>query len=226
MACRMVLALVLALFLATPAAARAPVPPPPDLTAALDAARTPAAISMARTNLRQVHGTEPTTISIADRGIPAYVLNPDFVRGVPGAPAGVLQYIAVTATAGSGDRVTLRASQDPTGAWGVDSAFSGNDEEVLSARLAPGSVLLNEPQINGWYELKPAGVVLLQASLPQSPVGTLIPLADYQTQVGTRYGETLSPKPPPAESSWTAPVVVTAAALLVAFVLFRRLRSA
>ncbi|WP_352231542.1 hypothetical protein [Actinokineospora sp. NBRC 105648] len=182
-----------ALSFTTPASASAALPPPSpaDFAAAVEAARTPAAIGVARTNFRQVHGVEPKTVAVADHGVAAYVLNPDFVRGVPGAPAGVLQYIAVTATADTGVRATLRANPEGAGHWTVGSVFSGDDEEALSARLGKDSVLLNEPQINGWYELTPSGVVLLQASLPQSPVGTPLPLAEYQRQVQSRYGDKL-----------------------------------
>ncbi len=179
--------------LAPSASAREVLPPPSpaDYAAALDAARTPAAISYAKTNFRQVHGVEPSAVTVADHGVPAYVLNPDFVRGDPKAPAGVLQYIAVTATADNGERATLRANPETPGNWIVGSVFSGDDEETLSRRLQPGSVLLNEPQINGWYELTASGVTLLQASLPQSPVGTLVPIAEYQQQVRSRYGDKL-----------------------------------
>ncbi|CCH30823.1 hypothetical protein ABZ816_00980 [Actinosynnema sp. NPDC047251] len=185
-------ALALALSGATASAGEAiPPPSPEDFAAALDAAKAPAAISFAKTNFRQVHGTEPAAVTVADHGVAAYVLNPDFVRGVPDAPAGVLQYIAVTATADDGKRVTLRADPQETGGWTVGSVFSGDDEETLSRRLRRGSVLLNEPQINGWYELDQTGVVLLQASLPQSPVGTFVPIAEYQEQVRARYGDKL-----------------------------------
>ncbi|WP_433260283.1 hypothetical protein ACQPZF_23725 [Actinosynnema sp. CS-041913] len=221
-------------------------PSPADFAAALEAAGTPAAISFAKTNFRQVHGIEPSTVAVADHGVAAYVLNPDFVRGVPGAPAGVLQYIAVTATADNGVRATLRASPEgPAGEWVVGSVFSGDDEETLSRRLRPGSVLLNEPQINGWYELTAAGVVLLQASLPQSPEGKLVPLAEYQQQVRSRYGDKLPgsahekdngigptqqhPAPPPPGTGLPAPAIGLAVAgavgvLAVAALLFRRSR--
>ncbi|WP_344431383.1 hypothetical protein [Amycolatopsis minnesotensis] len=167
-----------------------PAPPSPaDVDAAVHAAATPQAISFAKTNFRQVNHIDPDRVSVAGRGTPVYVLNPDFVRGRTGVPAGVLQYIAVTATAPGGEVTTLRSTPEKPGAWTVASAISGNDEEVLSKRLRPGSVLLNEPQINGWYELTSTGVVLLQASLPQSPVGGFLSLADYQGQVHTRYAD-------------------------------------
>lgn len=167
-----------------------PVPPSPsDLDAAVRAAATPHAISFAKTNFRQVSHIDPDRVSVAGKGTPVYALNPDFVRGRTGVPAGVLQYIAVTATASGGETATLRSTPKSAGAWKVASAISGNDEEVLSKRLRPGSVLLSEPQINGWYELTPTGVVLLQASLPQSPVGGFLPLADYQRQVHERYAD-------------------------------------
>ncbi|MBW4720478.1 hypothetical protein [Saccharothrix obliqua] len=177
----------------SPASAReaVPLPSPADVAAALHAARAPAAISFVKTNFRQVHGVEPKAVTVADHGVPAYVLNPDFVRGRTDAPAGVLQYIAVTATADTGVRATVRADPAGDGRWAVGSVFSGDDEEALSKRIAPGSVLLNEPQINGWYELTPAGVVLLRASLPQTPVGEFVPLAEYQEQVHARYADKL-----------------------------------
>ncbi|WP_211222291.1 hypothetical protein [Actinokineospora enzanensis] len=197
MACRKsfvctVVALIMVLFSSTASAEGEVAPPSPaDYAAALAAARQPEAISFAKTNFRQVHGTDPTTLTLSERGVATYVLNPDFVRGVPGAPAGVLQYIAVTATDEKGESATLRAMPEPTGQWSVGSVFSGNDEEDLSTHLPPGAVLMNEPQINGWYEWTPDGVKLLRASLPQSPVGALVPLADYQKQVKSRYGDKL-----------------------------------
>ncbi|WP_329059996.1 hypothetical protein [Amycolatopsis sp. NBC_01480] len=164
-----------------------------DLAAAVKAADQPRAVSFARSNFRQVGHAEPARITLAGKGIPVYTLNPGFVAGTAGAPAGVLGAIAVTATADSGAKATLRASRDSAapGGWVVANVLSGNDEEALSAKLQPGSVLLNEPQINGWYDLSPAGVVLLQASLPQSPVGRFVPLPDYQRAVHDRYADKL-----------------------------------
>ncbi|MET9263573.1 hypothetical protein [Amycolatopsis sp. NPDC004079] len=164
-----------------------------DVAAAVKAAETARAISFATSNFRQVGHGEPGRITVGHRGIPVYTLNPDFVAAKPGAPAGVLRSIAVTATAATGAKATLRAAPDrsaPTG-WSVGNVLSGNDEETLSARLRPDSVLLNEPQINGWYDLGRDGVVLLQASLPQSPVGQFTPIADYEQQVHSRYADKL-----------------------------------
>ncbi|RSN55290.1 hypothetical protein DMH01_33785 [Amycolatopsis sp. WAC 04182] len=176
-----------------PATASEGVAPPSadDLAAAVRVAGQPDAIGLARSNFRQVDRIEPQRITMGDRGIPVYTLNPDFVRGIAGAPAGALSSIAVTATADSGQKATLQAMPDGPGKWVAASVFSGNDEETLSARLKPGSVLLNEPQINGWYELGPGGVVLLRASLPQSPVGEFVPLSEYQRQVQGRYADKL-----------------------------------
>ncbi|MDT8913175.1 hypothetical protein [Amycolatopsis sp. PS_44_ISF1] len=175
------------------AAGRLTPPSAGDLAAAVKAAGQPHAISFARSNFRQVGGAEPGKITLDDRGIPVYTLNPAFVAGEAGAPAGVLRSIAVTATADSGAKATLRASPDSSapGGWVVGNVLSGNDEQVLSARLRPGSVLLNEPQINGWYDLGADGVVLLQASLPQSPLGQVVPLPDYQRAVHARYADKL-----------------------------------
>ncbi|RSM74984.1 hypothetical protein DL991_28715 [Amycolatopsis sp. WAC 01375] len=162
-----------------------------DLAAAVRVAGQPDAIGLARSNFRQVARIEPRRITMGEKGIPVYTLNPDFVRGITGAPAGVLRSVAVTATADSGQKATLQAMPEGAGKWVAASVFSGNDEETLSVRLKPGSVLLNEPQINGWYELGPDGVVLLQASLPQSPVGKFVPLSGYQREVHGRYADKL-----------------------------------
>ncbi|WP_410659292.1 hypothetical protein [Amycolatopsis sp. lyj-112] len=217
-----------------------------DLAAAVRTAGTPGAIAFARSNFRQVHHIEPRRIIVGERGVPVYTLNPDFVGGAAGAPAGVLRSIAVTATADSGQKTTLRVTQDgeKPAEWMVATALSGNDEETLSARLQPGTVLLNEPQINGWYALSPAGVVLLQASLPQSPVGQLIPLSEYQRNVHDRYADKMAgseyqrkrgigfaqAEKPPADGLPTPAVtglIAGGAALLVAalFVLRRKRRA-
>jgi len=168
-------------------------PSPQDVAAAVHAAGTDRALSFATSNFRQVDHADPGRITVASKGIPVYTLDVGFVTGTPGAPAGVLRSIAVTATAANGAKATLRAAPDQAapGGWTVGNVLSGNDEETLSARLRPGSVLLNEPQINGWYDLSPDGVVLLQASLPQTPVGQFVPLADYQRQVHDRYADKL-----------------------------------
>ncbi|XGP75510.1 hypothetical protein V5P93_003022 [Actinokineospora auranticolor] len=237
----MTIVTLIAVFCCGAASAREGVarPSSAEYAAALNAARDPSAIGFAKTNFRQVTGADPASVTVADHGVAAYVLNPDFVRGDADAPAGVLQYIAVTATADNGTRATLRATPDAPGTWVVGSVFSGDDEDVMSKRLSPDSVLLNEPQINGWYELRPTGVVLLQASLPQNPVGALIPLAEYQKQVNHRYGDKLPgsdyekrkgigfDRTPPAEGWSTAAVVLTtigAAVVLAATFFFWRRR--
>ncbi len=192
-----------------------------DLAAAVRVAGQPDAIGLARSNFRQVAHIEPRRITMGEKGIPVYTLNPDFVRGVEGAPAGVLRSVAVTATADSGQKATLQAMPEGPGKWIAASVFSGNDEETLSARLKAGAVLLNEPQINGWYELGPDGVVLLQASLPQTPVGKFVPLSDYQREVHGRYADKLpgsdyqrgggigftQATPPPADTGIPAGIV-------------------
>jgi hypothetical protein len=167
---------------------------PAQLSAAVAAAHTSGAISYAKTNFRQNGQPDPATLAVAGSGIVAYTLNPDFVRGTSGAPAGVFDYVAVPVTAPDGRTATIQATvdpADPSGTWTVGSVLSGDYERTLSAKLAPGAVLLGEPQINGWYELTGGGVRLLQASLPQSPVGQFIPLADYQKQVHDRYADKL-----------------------------------
>ncbi|GLZ41587.1 hypothetical protein Acsp05_52110 [Actinokineospora sp. NBRC 105648] len=166
-------------------------PTPAESVRAVAAANTPQAISFATTNLKQGGQPEPAAVTVAGSGIPVYTLNPDFVRGDPVAAAGRFAYVAVLATADDGRKATLMATQDPRAGWAVTSVLSGDDEHRLLARVPPGGVLLNEPQINGWYALTHTEVTLLQASLPQTPVGQPIPLDDYQRQVSSRYGDKL-----------------------------------
>ncbi|MCU1681278.1 MAG: hypothetical protein JWQ81_2017 [Amycolatopsis sp.] len=167
---------------------------PAEVSAAVKAAHAPGAISYAKTNFRQNGHPDPATLAVAGSGFVAYTLNPDFVRGIPGAPAGIFDYVAVPVTAPDGRTATIQATvdpADPSHSWTVSSVLSGDYEKTLSAKLSPGAALLGEPQINGWYELTGNGVRLLQASLPQTPVGQLVPLADYQRQVHDRYADKL-----------------------------------
>ncbi|MGW4527321.1 hypothetical protein [Amycolatopsis sp. NPDC004378] len=201
------------------------------LSAAVAAAHTPEAVGYARTNLRRPGQPEPAGISVADTGIPAYTLDPAFVRGETPAPAAVLAYVAVVTRTADGRTTTLQATPavpgHPESGWHVGSALSGDDEARLAAGLHPGTVLLNEPQINGWYELGPDGVRLLRASLPQNPVGALVPLGEYQRQVHDRYADK-QPQlagPPPAPSAprpWWLLGVVPVLAGVVVFVRRRR----
>jgi hypothetical protein len=126
---------------------------------------------------------------VADTGVPAYTLDPAFVRGHGGGRVAVLEYVAVVARAQDGRTATIQAAPDAQAGWRVGSVLSGDDETRLATGLRPGAVLLDEPQINGWYELSAAGVRLLRASLPQTPVGEFVPLASYQRQVHDRYAD-------------------------------------
>ncbi|MEC3980109.1 hypothetical protein [Amycolatopsis sp. H20-H5] len=194
------LSMFFSMFLSTPAMATADTPaqvqplPPAELTKAVAAAHAPGALSYAKTNFRQNGQPDPATLAVAGSGVVAYVLNPDFVRGVPGVPAGIVDYVAVPVTAPDGRVATMQATldpADPTRTWTVSSVLSDNYEQTLAGKLSPGAVLLGEPQINGWYELTGQGVRLLQASLPQTPVGQFLPLADYQREVHDRYADKL-----------------------------------
>ncbi|MCR6489781.1 hypothetical protein M8542_43915 [Amycolatopsis sp. OK19-0408] len=204
-----------------------------ELTAAVAAAHTPQAVSYARTNLRRPGRPEPAGITVADNGIPAYSLDPAFVRGGGAGPAAILAYVAVVARTDDGRVTTIQArpvlAGRPDSGWRVGSALSGDDEAQLVRRLSPGSVLLSEPQINGWYELGARGVRLLRASLPQSQVGALVPLSEYQHQVHDRYA---ARQPglagPPSHSSsppWWLFGLAAAAAVIAVIVGLRRRRS-
>ncbi|WP_092774884.1 hypothetical protein [Actinokineospora terrae] len=192
-----VVALAVAVLAAAPARAepvgRAEVAPLPRaaLDAAVASANTPRAVSFARTNLGQGGQPVPATVSVAGTGVPVYSLNPDFVRGDRSAAAGRFAYVAVLATAPDGREATMTAAPQPDSTWQVTGVLSGSDEHRLLARVPAGGVLLNEPQINGWYALTRDGVTLLQASLPQTPVDRFVPIDDYQHQVAGRYGDKL-----------------------------------
>ncbi|MDT8915204.1 hypothetical protein [Amycolatopsis sp. PS_44_ISF1] len=161
---------------------------PAQVSAAVAAAHSPQAVGFVRSNLRRPGQSEVGPITVTDQGVPAYTLSKDFVLERPDAPAGELGYIAVVATVPGGEPTTIKVVPDGPG-WHVMAALSGDDERRLSAGLAPGEVLLYEPQINGWYALTGDGVRLLQSSLPQNPVGRFVPLSQYQSQVHARYAD-------------------------------------
>lgn len=205
-----VAAALLGLGVCSPATAGVPAWEPPtsaQLSAAVSAAHTPRAFSYAQTNLRRPGRPEPAGITVAETGIPAYTLAPAFVHNGTG-PAALLQYVAVVARTADGRTSTIQAAPSvpgrPDSGWRVDSVLSGDDETQLTRQLAPGTVLLNEPQINGWYALDANGVRLLRASLPQNPVGTLVPLHDYQRQVYARYADKHPLKPTAATTIQTS----------------------
>lgn len=163
--------------------------PAAQVAAAVTAAHSDRAISFARTNFRRSGQPDPGAITVAATGVPAYTLDPAFVRGDGAGRVAVLEYVAVVARAQDGRTATIQAAPDARAGWRVGSVLSGDDETRLATRLRPGAVLLDEPQINGWYELGTGGVRLLQASLPQTPVGEFVPLASYQRQVHDRYAD-------------------------------------
>jgi hypothetical protein len=162
--------------------------PDAQVAAAVTAAHSDRAISFARTNFRRSGQPDPGVITVAGTGVPAYTLDPAFVRGDGAGRVAVLEYVAVVARAQDGRTATIQAAPDAAG-WRVGSVLSGDDETRLATRLPAGAVLLDEPQINGWYALSADGVRLLQASLPQTPVGAFVPLASYQRQVHDRYAD-------------------------------------
>ncbi|MGH3493204.1 MAG: hypothetical protein ACRDRL_10230 [Sciscionella sp.] len=166
-------------------------PTPRDIAAAVAAAHSTTAMRLAESNLRQASHVTTHTVKVGNSGIPAYRLNPAFVRGKKNAPAGVFDYIAVTATASQGTAVTMQVARNHAGHWQVNSVLSGTDEARLAARIPDSDALLYEPQINGWYDLAPQSVTLLQASLPQQPVGRSTPIAAYQRAVQQRYANEL-----------------------------------
>ncbi|MDT7797087.1 MAG: hypothetical protein QOI78_520 [Actinomycetota bacterium] len=163
--------------------------PAAQVAAAVTAAHSDRAISFARTNFRRPGQPDPGVITVADTGVPAYTLDPVFVRGDGDGRVAVLEYVAVVARAQDGRTATIQAAPDAQAGWQVGSVLSGDDETRLATRLPAGAVLLDEPQINGWYALSADGVRLLQASLPQTPVGVFVPLANYQRQVHGRYAD-------------------------------------
>jgi hypothetical protein len=111
-----------------------------------------------------------------------YTLNPDFVRS-NAAPVGVLQYTANTAVAKDGKTASVWTA--PSGE--VVNIASGNDEARYAAAAGPGALVLNEPQINGWYAVKDSRIIPLNAEARNS-VGKGMSVADYQRLVASKYG--------------------------------------
>ncbi|SHG25647.1 hypothetical protein SAMN05444320_107210 [Streptoalloteichus hindustanus] len=163
------------------------------VSAAVTAAHSTEAIGYARSNFRRPGHPDPGAITVGTTGTPVFTLDPAFVRGENTGPAAVLAYVAVVAHAQDGSAATIQVTPESPGRpdtkWRVDTVLSGDDEHQLTSQLSAGAVLLNEPQINGWYALGKDGVRLLRASMPQSPVGALVPLDAYQRQVRDRYAD-------------------------------------
>jgi hypothetical protein len=215
--------------------------PEAQVAAAVTAAHSAEAIGFARTNFRRPGQADPGVITVADTGVPAYTLDPAFVRGEGAGRVAVLEYVAVVARAQDGRTATIQAAPDARAGWRVGSVLSGDDETRLATRLPAGAVLLDEPQINGWYALSTDGVRLLRASLPQTPVGAFVPLASYQRQVHDRYADKqpgsryqrdgglgFAQHPETATAGtpgWWWPGVAGVVVLLVVTVVIRRARS-
>ncbi|MDT8913031.1 hypothetical protein [Amycolatopsis sp. PS_44_ISF1] len=156
------------------------------LAAAVAAAHTARAVSIALTNLEQGGRPRPATVAVAGLGIPVYEFSPAFIRGDQAAPVVQPAYVAVPAAAPDGRKVTMQVVPEPAG-WSVTGALSGDDEARLVGQVPPGGFLVNEPQINGWLALSGGEVRLLQASLPDGAAGAATSLHDYQLRLQQRY---------------------------------------
>ncbi|MCP2257137.1 hypothetical protein LX15_000822 [Streptoalloteichus tenebrarius] len=157
------------------------------------AAHSTEAIGYARSNFRGPGHQDPGAITVETTGVPVYALDPAFVRGETVGSVATLAYVAVVAHAQNGGTATIQVTPASPGhlgtEWRVDTVLSGDDERQLAGQLPSDTVLLSEPQINGWYALSDDGVRLLRASLPQSAVGVFVPLGEYQRQVRDRYAD-------------------------------------
>ncbi len=150
----------------------------PDVTATvgrfLGRAAAPGSRSAAAPAVRATVGGTPVAV---------YELSPEFVAG-RSTKAGKLAYLAVPARGEDGSTASVWTVRDQRGDWVVANIAAGDVEFRNAAGLAPGAVLLREPQTNTWYAVDGASVRPLAG-------GAAIPLAEYQRGVAARYGDKL-----------------------------------
>ncbi|WP_405779160.1 hypothetical protein [Streptomyces sp. NBC_00859] len=137
--------------------------------------------------------TAGATPGIEGPAVPVYTLSAAFVAGRPGAPIARLDFLASTAVASDGRKASVWTV--PHGSsWQVVNIATGDDEARYAARGAaalPGGTVFREPQINGWYVVKGARVLPLDAEAVRAVGARGTTLPAYQHRVHQAYGDKL-----------------------------------
>ncbi|MGW9306046.1 hypothetical protein ACWHA3_35155 [Streptomyces cyaneofuscatus] len=133
--------------------------PEQEVRVAVAAARTPAAVNLARSNLGIPAG-QSATLRVDDRGTVVHHLDPAFAERGGRLPLAVPGYVAVTAHAGDGRAVTLQVARvAPAGGgaprWAAVAAAQDATEADLAQKLEADEVLFENqgPRGREWYAL-------------------------------------------------------------------------
>ncbi|MFI5983478.1 hypothetical protein ACIBEA_21690 [Streptomyces sp. NPDC051555] len=128
--------------------------------------------------------------------VAVHVLDPDFVRGLPGAGPARAEGAATTATDATGRTATIRTAPSPAGdGWQVVSVASGDEEERHARAAGPDRTAFREPQTNTWYAWDGERVEPLHAEAASVLGAPALSTTAYQQQVAARYADRLPGSP-------------------------------
>ncbi|MFC6092378.1 LPXTG cell wall anchor domain-containing protein [Saccharothrix lopnurensis] len=263
-----VLALGASVLLSTPGPGRAaedPLPDIPDYQAALDAVKSTDALNAVCRFLAAPvpQGGSETPQTIPDKaepceGMPTFTikdplalneLTPGFVAGTspPVAVEAIrLGYLVSSLSVTVNNRqATVILAPTQGGGWHLAAVREGDSDAAYAAKAGVGSLVFNEPQVRGWYELRLLTVKPLNDQAREALGGqSSVSLSDYQKLVKARYADKLPGSDydtrgmssgygtarEPGDTTSSAPLLIggsgTALALAGgAFLLFRRRRA-
>ncbi|MFD7029275.1 hypothetical protein ACFWAR_14695 [Streptomyces sp. NPDC059917] len=204
------------LVLGAPTASAAPAAPTSvDLVRAREAAGAPHSLGAVEAFLAADHARSatgsggPPAARVPDREADApaaparlgatvavHTLDPDFVRGLPGAGPARAEGAATTATGATGRTATIRTAPTPAGdGWQVVSIGSGDEEERHARAAGPDRTAFLEPQTNTWYAWDGEVVEPLHPEAATVLGAAALPTAAYQRQVAARYADRLPGSP-------------------------------
>ncbi|MET8377913.1 hypothetical protein [Streptomyces microflavus] len=177
--------------------------PEQEVRAAVAAARTPAAVNLARSNLGIPAG-EAATLRVGERGTVVHHLDPAFAGRGGRLPLAVPGYVAVTAHADDGRAVTLQIARvTPAGGgaprWAAVAAAQDATEADLARRLEADEVLYENqgPRGREWYALDDRVLRPLTGGPGQSDTPGPLTIASYTEALRER-AVTAGPPPAPA----------------------------
>ncbi|MFE1479028.1 hypothetical protein ACFW6N_34935 [Streptomyces cyaneofuscatus] len=192
------------------AAAVADSPPPvterlpeQEVRVAVAAARTTAAVNLARSNLGIPAG-QSATLRVDDRGTVVHHLDPAFAERGGRLPLAVPGYVAVTAHAGNGRAVTLQVARvAPAGGgaprWAAVAAAQDATEADLARKLEADEVLFENqgPRGREWYALDDRALRPLIDGRGRSGPSETMTIASYTKALRER-AASAGPAVPPA----------------------------
>lgn len=181
-----------------------------EVRAAVAAARTPAAVDLARSNLG-IPARQTASLRVADRGTVVHHLNPDFGERHGSLPLAVPGYVAVTAWSGDGRAVTLQVARvvpDGGGAprWTAVAAAQDDTEAELARKLEADEVLYENqgPRGREWYALNARSLRPLTAGPGGPEASDAVPITSYTEALRER-AATAGPSAPPTAMAGRSP---------------------